>query len=278
MDPSYPFFDLTFGGLLESLSMEAKFLGATTVSNVHDRWEELLQPAGFCLYAFFGIIGTLHCVSHKEQAKKYFPVIALVLVLFFVRYAFPIFGMRNIIPDRWPAFAFVCFALFVGLEIFCTLSLLKTKRAVLCTIAIILFIGSFFMITDAATNQDSPLYGEVVFLKLIWTESEMKMYAHINETYDGTIIADEQTASRPINAYLKNQRSIPYRILSDGTMDTNRLSSGLVIWREDSLTRPMHVRDDRFVTEMLLGEQFWRYLNENYNCVSDTHSARCYLP
>ena len=55
MDPSYPFFDKTFGGLLKSLSQEAEFLGATTVSNVHGRWEELLQPVGFCLYALFGI-------------------------------------------------------------------------------------------------------------------------------------------------------------------------------------------------------------------------------
>ncbi len=278
MDPSYTFFDQVFGGLLKSLSIEAEFLGATIVSNVHGRWEELLQPAGFCLYAFFGIIGTLYCVSHKEQTKNYFPVITLVLVLFFVRYAFPIFGMRNIIPDRWPAFAFVCFALFVGLGVFCALSLLKTKKSILCAVAVFFFIGSFFMTTDANTNHDSPLYGEEVFIKLIWTESEMKMYAHINETYDGTIIADAQTTSRPINAYLKNQRSIPYRILSDGTMDTNRLSSGLVIWREDSLNRPVVIRDDRYVTNMLLGNQFWRYLNNNYCCISDTHTARGYLP
>ncbi len=278
MDPLYPFFDQVLGGLLKSLSMEAEFLGATTVSNVHGRWEELLQPVGFCLYAFFGIIGTLHCLSNKESAKKYFPLIVLVLVLFFVRYAFPIFGMRNIIPDRWPAFAFVCFALFIGLGIFCALSLLKTKKAILCAVAMFFFIGSTFMITGGATNQDSPLYGEEVFLKMIWTESEMNMYAHINETYDGTIIADVQTVSRPINAYLKNQRSTPYHILSDGTVDTDHLSSGLVVWREDSLTRLMHVRDDQFVTGMLLGEQFWRYLNENHNCISDTHSAKCYLP
>ena len=146
MDPSYPFFDQSFGGLLKSLSMEAEFLGGTTLSNIHGRWEELLQPVGFCLYAFFGIIGALYCSSHKLRAKKYFPVIALALVLFFVRYAFPIFGMRNIVPDRWPAFAFVCFPLFVGLGFFCVLNLLKTKGSILCAIAMVLFIGSFFMI------------------------------------------------------------------------------------------------------------------------------------
>ena len=110
MDPAFSFFDWTFGELVRSLSMEAEFLGATTLSNIRGRWEELLRPAGFCLYALFGIIGTLYCSSHKEQAKKYFPLICLVFILFFVRYAFPIFGMRNIVPDRWPAFVFICFA------------------------------------------------------------------------------------------------------------------------------------------------------------------------
>lgn len=278
MDPAYPFFDKTLGGLLRSLSMEAKFLGATTLSNVHGRWEELLQPAGFCLYTFFGIIGTLYCLSHKEQAKKYGPLVFLALVLFFVRYAFPIFGMRNIIPDRWPAFAFVCFALFVGVGIFCVLSLMKTKRATFSFVIVFFFIGSLFMITDASTNHDSPLFGEEVFPKLIWTESEMRMYTQINATYEGVISADEHTHQRPFKTYLNSQQSISYRILPNGSIDTELLSDSLVIWRRDSLSRPMVVRDDRHITNMLLGNQFWWYLNNNYCCISDTHTARSYLP
>ena len=277
MDPSYPFFDKTFGGLLKSLSVEAEFLGATTLSNVHGRWEELLQPVGFCLYAFFGIIGTLYCSSHKEQAKKYFPLIVLVIMLFFVRYAFPILGMRNIIPDRWPAFAFVCFALFVGFGVFCALSLLKTKRTVLYVFATFLFIGSLFMITNANTNHDSPPLGEEVFLKLIWTESEMNMYGLINETYGGTIIADTHT-HRSFEMYLKNKNSVSYWLAPDGMVDMDTLSNALVIWRQDSLTRPMHVRDDRYVTQVLFGTQFRENLDHNYCCISDAHSARGYLP
>lgn len=278
MDPSYPFFDKTFGGLLNSLSMEAKFLGATTLSNVHGRWEELLQPAGFCLYAFFGIIGALYCSSHKEQAKKYFPLISLVSVLFFVRYAFPIFGIRNIIPDRWPAFAFVCFALFIGLGIFYALSLLKTKRSILCAVAAFLFIGSLLMVTGTNANQDSPLYGEEVFLKLIWAESEMNMYTHINGTSDGIIITDVHTHTRPFSTYLENKRSVPLLISSDGTIDKEVLSSGLVIWRRDSLTRPMHISDNRYITPVLLGNHFWEHLDNNYSCIFDVHTARSYLP
>lgn len=277
MDPSYPFFAQVFEGLLKSLSLEAEFLGATTLSNIHGRWEELLQPVGFCLYAFFGIIGTLYCTSHKEQAKKYFPLIVLVIMLFFVRYAFPILGMRNIIPDRWPAFAFVCFALFVGFGVFCALGLLKTKRIVFYAVAMLLFIGSFFMITDGATNQDSPLYGEEVFLKMIWTESEMNMYAHINETYDGTIIADEQTAGRPFETYLKTDSAKKYTITRDGQINKDALSQGLVVWRKSSLNRPTSCRDARYVTNLLLGDEFYHYLDNNYSCIFDVCEGRSFL-
>ena len=277
MDPSYPFFDMTLDKLFKSLSMEAQFIGATTLSNVHGRWEELLETAGFCLYAFFGFIGALYCLSHKEQAKKYFTVIILVLVLFIARYIFPIFGMSNIIPSRWPAFAFSCFALFVGFGIFCALRLFKTKRNILCMAAILLFIGSFFMITNDLANNDSPLYGEKVSPKLIWTESEMNMFYWINYSYDDKIITDEHTQQRPFNTYLKNQKAKTYRLLPDGKIDTDFLSKGLIIWREDSLNRPVIFSGGKRFTTLLLDEKFFAYLDHNYECISDVGTAKSYL-
>lgn len=278
MDPSYPFFAQVFEGLLKSLSMEAEFLGATTVSNVHGRWEELLQPVGFCLYASFGIIGTLYCLSNKESAKKYFPLIVLVLVLFFVRYAFPIFGMRNIIPDRWPAFAFICFALFIGFGIFCATYLLKTKRAILYAVTIFFLIGSFFMITNGLANNDSPLYGGEVSPKLIWTESEMNMFRLVNAAYADRVIADEHTQQRPFNTYLKNSQVETYKLLPDGKADLQFFSSGLVIWREDSINRPVIFSGGvgRFTT-LLLDENFLAYLDYNYGCISDVGVAKSFL-
>jgi hypothetical protein len=277
MDPSYSFFDKSFGGLFRSLSQEVEFLGATTLSNVHGRWEELLQPIGFCIYVFFGIIGTLYCSSHKEQAKKYFPLIVLALVLFFVRYAFPIFGMRDILPARWPAFAFVCFVLFVGFGVYCALSLLKSKKVILCAVAICFFIGSFFMIAGTAANQDSPLFGEEVFTKSIWTESEMNMYVHINKTYDGTIIADHNTMLRIFEVYLKKNSARAYKITREGQIDVDVLSQGLVVWRKSSLNRPTTCADAKYVTNLLLGDEFYRYLDNNYSCIVNTCEGRGFL-
>ncbi len=276
MDPAYPFFDNTFGGLLKSLSLEAEFLGGTTLSNVHGSWEELLQPIGFCIYAFFGVIGTLYCLSHKERAKKYFPLVALVFVLFFICYTFPIFGIRNILPNRWPAFAFVCFALFIGLGIFCILSLLKTKRASLCAIVMIFFIGSFFM-TAVAANQDSPLYGGKVSIKSTWTESEMSMCVRVNETYDGTIIADYNTMKRVFEVYLKASNARGYMMTQDGQINKDMLSQGLVVWRKSSLDRLIVCSDAKYVTSLLLGDEFYQYLDNDYSCIFDVYEGRSFL-
>ena len=155
---------------------------------------------------------------------------------------------------------------------------MKTKRSTFGFVVIFFFIGSLFMITDADTNHDSPLFGEEVSLNLIWTESEMKMYTQINATYEGVISADEHTHQRPFKTYLNNQQSLSYQILPNGSIDTELLSSGLAVWRRDSLTRPVHVRDSQSVSVTLLGDQFWEHFNKNYGCISDTYSAKCYLP
>lgn len=279
MDPSYPFFDKTFGGLLNSLSMDAEFLGATTVSNVHGRWVELLQPLGFCLYSFFGVIGALYCLSRKKQAKKYFPLIVLVLVLFFVRYTFPIFGINNIVPARWPVFAFICFALFIGLGVFCALNLLKTKRTILCVIAIFFFAGSLSMVTNGLANNDSPPYGGEVYPKLVWTESEMDMFCWVNTTYSGKIVTDEHTRARPFKIFFKNSNAKTYNLLSDGRIDTLFLSNNLIIWRENSLYRPVTftVPGGRKFADMLLDENFLKYLDTNCGCIIDVGTAKSYL-
>jgi hypothetical protein len=134
------------------------------------------------------------------------------------------------------------------------------------------------MITNAATNHDSPLYGEDAFLKLIWSESEMSLYAHINNVYDGTIIADLQTHGRPFKEYLKNERSEPYLLHLNGTIDTEFFSTGLVIWREDSLKRPTTFKIGQFRTLIQLDEQFCRFLGYDYSCIANIKTAKCYLP
>ena len=68
--------------------------------------------------------------------------------------------MENIVPDRWPAFIYVIFVLFISIGFFKIISSMKHPKKQICFIFIILFVTSFFMITNNETNLDSPIYGE----------------------------------------------------------------------------------------------------------------------
>ncbi len=49
------------------------------------------------------------------------------------------------------------------------------------------------MTTNSSTNRDSPIYGEEINEKLIWTESEITLFTNINKLYEGVIVSDSQT-------------------------------------------------------------------------------------
>ncbi len=276
MDPNYPFFEGIVKGLINSLSSEAKFLGRTTISNVAESWEMILTIFGFLVYMFFGIIGSLYCLSKKYYSKTKLSMIFMLLVLYFVFFAFPVFGLRNIVPYRWPAFIYVSFALFVGIGLTIFLSLSKSKNLKVIFILCLLFISSFFMITNSVVNTDSPVYGKETNQKVIWTESEIALFEKINNTYDGVIVADLMTYGRPFQTYLKRKEMVGYQSTIEGNMNWERMNNYLFIWRKISLTRPVQVVGYRN-PEIVLGDKIKSYLDSYFSNIYDAGEARAYL-
>ena len=103
------------------------------------------------------------------------------------------------------------------------------------------------------------------------------MYVHINETYSGTIIADHNTMLRVFEVYLKTNSAKAYKITQDGQIDMDVLAQGLVVWRKSSLSRPILCADDKDSTKILLGDEFYRYLDNNYSCIVNTCEGRGFL-
>ena len=205
MDLNYPFYESITIGLVNSLNKEAEFLGRIpTITQQH--WESLLNIFGFLVYIFFGIVGSLYCLSRKYANKTKVALIFMLIVLYFVFFVFPIMGMRNIMPYRWPAFIYVSFMLFVGIGLIGFLSMLKSKKQKVAFVFILLFISSFFMITTFVSDMDSPVYGKEINQKCIWTESEMTLFEKINNSYGGVTVTDSQTHGRPFEPYLKRKK------------------------------------------------------------------------
>ena len=275
MDPNYPFIESITRGLVNSLTKEAEFLGRLP-SITQQHWESILTILGFLIWIFFGIIGSLYCLSKKYADKTKVALVFMLIVLYFMFFAFPVMGMRNVMPYRWPAFIYVSFVLFVGIGLTGFLSLLKSKKQVISFALIVLFSTSFLMITTFASDMDSPVYGKAIIQKVVWTESEMMLFGKMNDSYGDVIVADLQTQNRPFKIYLKREKRACYASTIEGDVDWDYMNGKLVIWRKVSLTRPVQMAGYRHPA-MLLGTEFKNHLNNNFSCISDTGEARAYL-
>lgn len=274
-DPGYSFLNITLLRLLDSLTAEAAFLDIDFNSNVNGSYEMLLLPIGFLIYTFFGIIGSIFTLSEFSYFTKKIQLLFVAIVLYTLRYIFPIFGLRNIIPDRWPSFIYVIFVLFITVGFLKIMFSIKSRRQQIVSIFVILFITSFFMVTDGETNLDSPIYGENVIQRLVWTDSEMSLFTHVNEVYGNVIFADRQTESRPFETYLCRDvhKVMVYPVNSQGEIEWDIMNGNMIIWRKTSLSRPILCS----LGEMVLGRNFEEKLYDNFSCVYNTGEAKAFV-
>jgi hypothetical protein len=274
MDQNFSFLTKIIPKLTHSIVSEASFLDVNFHSNVIGHNEMLLLTFGFLIYTFFGIIGSLFTLSEFNHLSNKIQLFFVVVILYFIRYVFPIFGLRNIIPDRWPAFIYVIFVLFIAIGFFKMMTSIKSQKQRIATIFIILFATSFFMVTDGDTNLDSPIYGENVIQRLVWTDSEMSLFTRVNELYDNVIFTDQQTASRPFETYLKRD---PHKVMvypnKRGEIKWSKMSNNLIIWRKTSLNRPLTCS----LGDLLLGRNFEVKLDKKFNCIYDTGEAKAFV-
>ncbi|KAF5426104.1 MAG: hypothetical protein C5S46_05740 [Candidatus Methanomarinus sp.] len=276
MDPDYPFFDSIIRGFIDSLLKEAEFLGRETILDEGDSWFSILNILGFLILIFFGVIGSLHSLSKEHQTKTKVSLIFMLIVLFFVFLVFPVMGIRDIVPYRWPAFIYIALILFSGLGIIQFASIYLNKYYKILFILVLMLTFSFFMITNFFTDIDSPVYGEQLNQKMVWTESEMKLFTNINNSYEGYIVSDRQTRIRLFQTHLKRVKSADYPTSLEGNLNWDYMNNNLVIWRKVSLTRPIQVGGYRNPM-MLVGRNFKVHLDDEFSSVYDTGLAKAYL-
>lgn len=279
MDPNYPFYEAITKGIIESLSKEAEFLGRESITNIEETWSSIINIGGFLIMAFFGIFGSLTNLSKYNRNNIKVPLILMLSVLFFIFFAFPTMGINNIVADRWPAFIYITFSIFTCIGITKTINMIDNKKYYMVSLALILVVYSFFMITNSITNMDSPIYGEQINQKTIWTESEINLFKGVNSTYNGVIISDRESQVRPFKTYLKRNKNIGYYPFTlEGSPNWSSMNKGMVIWRKSSLVRPVQVYAQTSSSPLMnLGESFEETLNNNFSAVYDTGLAKAYI-
>jgi hypothetical protein len=273
-DPRYPFAETIVHGLGKSVSSEAKFLGRSTVSNSSDSFSSILDIFGFLIFIFFGVIGSFHSLSKEHQTRTKVSLVFMIVVLFGIFFTFPVMGIRNIVPFRWPPFIYTTFVIFFVIGIFKITSIINGRLCKTLFISVLLITFSFFMITNSMANMDSPIYGKGLNQKMVWTESEIEMCINLNNSYDNLILTDSQTLTNIFETYLSRNRVAEYAVSPAGTLDWESMANRVIIWRKMSLDRPIRVQH---VPKMLLGPAFKYYLDDNYNAIYDSGCAKTYL-
>lgn len=192
----------------------------------------------------------------------------MLIVLYFVFFVFPVLGMRNIMPYRWPAFIYVSFVLFVGIGFTGFSSMLKSKHQKIAFVFIVLFITSFFMITNFVSDMDSPVYAPELNQRLVSTSSEMAAGKWAVEVYNGKIIADMQYGDCIVKIHFGGA----YNVAQCYMRDEEVLNSGLVIWRDVMAERSVQIRETT-----VLGEDFELRLENSHNLIYASNTSEAFL-
>lgn len=256
-----------------SIMDKAKLL-VTRAPSVVTEWGWLgpiLNISGYLLLLLLGIIGCLMWLSWKHHSKTKVGLIAALIVMIGLPLLFPLFGIANIEPTRWPAFYYVILSVPVAASILTIANRIRYQTLRNIGLACLIFSLSFFMITNSVSNTDSPVYAAYLNERLVYTESEMAV-GEIIEVYDGQVITDRRYGA-VLTLLYQDRTSI-----SDEMMDESLLGKSLVIWRNVLNERPAVIvtkEKGRHLT--VLGKSYKQKLENSHNLIYSNKDTKVFL-
>lgn len=273
------FFWTEFTSLVYALTSQAEFLGRSDITMVRERLDSILNIMGFLILIFFGVIGSLIILSKKYLNISMVMIVFMSIVLFSIFFAFPIMGIRTIVPFRWPAFIYVGFVVLTAIGLMGNMTLIKDYPRAMATIFMaLLFIFTFFMTTNDIVCPPTPVLGSKLSQPLFWTESEMASFKIINDSYDGIIMSDLQTYNRPFQVYLNRvNNTSSLSITPSGNISWEDMSHDLFVWRKATLTNLVQALLGDQHPDVFLGQEFKDNLDENFSSIYDAGTTKGYL-
>lgn len=262
------FFEAVIRGLYIALTKEAGFLARPVALSAQYGWlDPILIITGFLIVLAFGILGSLSWLSQKYQHETKVSLLMALIILFATTLAFPLFGMRNIMPYRWFLFIYPILTIVAAQGILIIIGRAGFKKLGGTLIFCIILVFSFFMNTNNISNMDSPVYAAELNQRMVYTDSEMSAAIRVTEVYDGRVITDLQYGSRVLGTHLGRDK-LDYNMQSEEI-----LNSGLVIWRDVMADRPIQVPSEYAV----LGEAYRQKLENSHNLIYNNNTSQAFL-
>lgn len=274
------FFEVITSNLVVYITEHADFLNRPEAISGYATilppfFERLVDTAGLTLLMFLSIIGCLFWLSKKYRNEFNFPMIVCTVVLLFIIFGFPVFGIRNIIPSRWFAFMYFFLSIMGAFALLTIMSRISKKRLRVAVCFIILFCLTFFMTTSTISNEDSPLWLRETTISKAYTTQEV-IGAETLSNVSERVLVD----SRYSEIIQNMPHNAEYKIFSSDQQITCTPDS-VFLWRQYMLDRPIqnYVRLEGYYKEVLspkiLGTEFLNTL-VNFDKIYDNQGIHGY--
>jgi hypothetical protein len=229
---------------------------------------------GYLIIIAFCIFAMYLWLHPKNRTKVTFNIISAFLLLQFVTYVFPLFGLRNIMPTRWFAFMYLFFSVMMAVG---CLFLAFRWRHFAKVLPCIMVVFALIMMSGSVANLDSPLYSQEYRISTTYTFEEMNAAGTLCPYLTETITADELYGGSlfgVLEAYTK-RNTIKYH-------DTGaEYDNTIVIWRDYMETRPIQItwlpeNYYKTITIPMIVERSYKEQLDRTNTIYDIGSVQGY--
>jgi ABC-type transport system involved in multi-copper enzyme maturation permease subunit len=202
-------------------------------------------------------------------------MIMCTVVLLFITFGFPLFGIRNIIPSRWFAFMYFFLSIMAAFALLSILSKTSKKGLGLMMCFVILSSLTFFMTTSTISNEDSCFWLRETTISAAYTAQEGIGAETLSNVAERVLVDSryaEVISNMPHNAEgisFSSDRQIT------STPDT------VFLWRQYMLDRPvrtsMHLEGyyKNLENPNVLGIEILNKLDQ-FNKMYDNHGVQGY--
>jgi len=211
-------------------------------------FETFILQTSYLILPFFGIAGIYFWLSRKDEIK--FSIAFISGLLFFMVYAIPMLGIRNLLTDRWIPFLSIFLGIVAAAYIISGVDLIRPKAIKLVTIFIIASLLSFFMIIPPAINKDNPFMAKNQTVRNQFNDNEITATETISLIHKGNILTDSTFGS--VFLVYKSDHSLEseknfYKNMSDFGTESQLINESegrgtLVVLRKSTLHEPVSLK------------------------------------
>jgi hypothetical protein len=274
------FFDVIISTLITHITEHADFLNrpeavSEYVATLPPLFERMADTTGLALLMFLSAIGCLFWLSKKYRSAFTFPMIVCTIVLLFITFGFPLFGIRNIIPSRWFAFMYFFLSIMAAFALLTILSKTSKNKLGLVVSFVVISSLTFFMTTCTVSSVDNSFWLQETTISAAYTTQE-GVGAETLSNISGRILADSR--------YIEVIRSIRHSAEHIGFSSDRQLTStpgSVFLWRHYMLDRPIRTYTDlggyyqKVERPEVLGTEFLTRLYD-FDKVYDNHGVQGY--